>query len=269
MMTGSNRVLPILMYHHVSSSPGLVTISPHTFRRQMEWLVQSGWKTLNTRELEDFFSGKEQPRKSVVVTFDDGYLDTWVHVQPVMEKLGLNGLFFITTGWIGDGPARFDRQECHNHETCKQLISSGEKDRVLLRWSEIEAMTLSGTFEFHNHTHTHRRWDKELPPGRAREAFAEDISQAQEILRRRLGRKSRHLCWPQGYYNPEYIAIGKNMGLDFFYTTERRLNHQRDDTSRLGRISTKEREGVEWLKWRLRLYVTPPFSDLYMRVWGD
>ena len=269
-MTSYNRVLPILMYHHVSSNPGLVTISPRTFRRQMEWLAKSGWKTLNTQELEDFFSGKEQPLKSVVVTFDDGYLDTWVHVQPVMKKLGLNGLFFITTDWIGDGPVRSGQQECPNHNTCEQWVFSGEGDRVMLRWSEIEAMMASGTFEFHNHTHTHRRWDRELPPGRAREeALERDISQAQEILRRRLGLKSRHLCWPQGYYNPEYIAIGKNMGLDFFYTTERRLNHQQNDTSRLGRISTKEREYVEWLKWRLRIYITPPFSHLYMRMWGD
>lgn len=74
--------LPILMYHHVSPNPGLVTLSPAAFREQMAWLARSGWHTPGAREIEAFHQGQPLPRKSVVITFDDGYLDNWVHAQP-------------------------------------------------------------------------------------------------------------------------------------------------------------------------------------------
>jgi hypothetical protein len=40
--------LPVLMYHHISPKPGLVTCSPDNFRAHMQWLVENGWKTLST-----------------------------------------------------------------------------------------------------------------------------------------------------------------------------------------------------------------------------
>ncbi|MBL8403008.1 MAG: hypothetical protein JNL16_00545, partial [Dechloromonas sp.] len=40
--------LPVLMYHHISPKPGLVTCSPEHFRAHMQWLAENGWKTLST-----------------------------------------------------------------------------------------------------------------------------------------------------------------------------------------------------------------------------
>ena len=97
----SVSILPILMYHHVSPNPGLVTLSPAAFREQMAWLARSGWHTPGAREIEAFHQGQPLPRKSVVITFDDGYLDNWVHAQPVLAEFQLKALLFISTDWIG------------------------------------------------------------------------------------------------------------------------------------------------------------------------
>ncbi|EBQ4746811.1 carbohydrate transporter, partial [Salmonella enterica] len=43
--------LPVLMYHHVSDKPGQITLSPRTFRAQMKWLAESGWKTVTAAEV--------------------------------------------------------------------------------------------------------------------------------------------------------------------------------------------------------------------------
>lgn len=67
--------LPVLMYHHVSRCPGLVTLSPETFREQMKWLAENNWKTVTSEDMEFFYQGGKLPRKSVMLTFDDGYLD--------------------------------------------------------------------------------------------------------------------------------------------------------------------------------------------------
>ncbi|HAX4851818.1 TPA: carbohydrate transporter, partial [Escherichia coli] len=44
--------------------------------------------------------------------------------------------------------------------------------------------------------------------------------------------------------------------------TERRMNNPASGSLRIGRISTKERENVGWLKRRLFYYTTPGFSSL-------
>ena len=96
--------LPILMYHHVSPNPGLVTVSPAAFRAQMEALAGAGWRTAGLDEAARFFRGEAVPAKTCVVTFDDGYLDNQVHAAPVLRDCGLAAVIFTVTGWLGEGP---------------------------------------------------------------------------------------------------------------------------------------------------------------------
>ena len=45
-MMSKAAALPILMYHHVSPNPGLVTVSPATFCEHMKALACAGWRTV-------------------------------------------------------------------------------------------------------------------------------------------------------------------------------------------------------------------------------
>lgn len=256
--------IPILMYHHVSHCPGLVTLSPMTFTKQMTWLANSGWKSISSTDLELFYQGVPLPRKSVMITFDDGYLDNLVYAFPVLERLGLKAHIFLITNNISDGPIRNIREINFSHRECEDRVTRGQADDVMLRWSEIEEMKKSGLIEVHAHTHQHYRWDlneKNLIQRNAH--LTEDISLCRETLIKKLGECSRHLCWPQGFYNLDYVEIAKKLGFYFLYTTERRLNKINNDTWRLGRISTKEREDTSWLKRRLFYYTTPVVSSFF------
>lgn len=71
------RAVPVLMYHHVSPAAGAVTVSPVHFADQMAMLAREGYTTLGARAFSEFLAGKPVPAKSVVLTFDDGYLDNW------------------------------------------------------------------------------------------------------------------------------------------------------------------------------------------------
>lgn len=153
--------LPVLMYHHVSNKPGLVTLSPRTFRAQMKWLAESGWKTVTAAEVEHFWRGGILPRKSVMLTFDDGWLDNWLQVFPVLREFNLHAHIFLVTGLISEGPVRLDSaQPEYTHAECEARIEQGRSDEVMLRWSEIREMRLSGLVEFHLHSHTHKRRDQ-------------------------------------------------------------------------------------------------------------
>lgn len=270
----SARQIPVLMYHHVSTRAGLVTLSPSTFRDQMQWLAESGWKTVTSSELEYFYRGGRLPRKSVMLTFDDGWLDNWFQMFPVLQEYKLNAHVFLITSLIGNGPARSQEESIFSHSECEKLIEQGCADDVMLRWSEVKEMRDSGFIEFHLHTHTHTRWDIFGGTHDPLNLLKTDILLGQEKMKEMLGHCSRHLCWPEGYYNRDYIHLAEELGFSYLYTTERRINTPRHGSLRIGRISTKEREHSGWLKRRLFYYTTPVFSSLLAlhkgpRVNGD
>lgn len=255
--------LPVLMYHHVSNKPGLVTLSPRIFREQMKWLAESGWKTVTSAEVESFYRGGRLPRKSVMLTFDDGWLDNWFQVFPVLQEFSLHAHIFLVTGLLSDGAVRqAGASPEYSHEECVSLTEQGRSDEVMLRWSEVREMQLSGLVEFHSHTHTHRRWDQSSWLRHPLEFVKSDILLSRERLKERLGYCSQHLCWPEGYYNHDYIRAAEELGFRYLYTTERRMNNPLHGPRRIGRISTKERENSGWLKYRLFCYTTPFFSSL-------
>ncbi len=85
------RTVPVLMHHHVSPSPGMITVSPENFESQIAWLAANGWTSLTLEQYAGFLAGKPVPRKSIVITFDDGYLDNWVYAHPILQKYGMRG----------------------------------------------------------------------------------------------------------------------------------------------------------------------------------
>jgi peptidoglycan/xylan/chitin deacetylase (PgdA/CDA1 family) len=184
-------VVPVLMYHHVSPTPGLITVSPAHFAAQMRWLKRQGYTTLTLDALAGFLAGEPVPAKSVVVSFDDGYLDNWVYAHPVLEQYGLHAVLFLITRWLGEGPLRPHAGQgntplpaCLSHHAGKTAIDAGQTDLVMMRWSEVLAARDAGTFEFHSHTHTHNRWDK-IYPGDAdnkSKALAHDLASSRNLL---------------------------------------------------------------------------------------
>jgi peptidoglycan/xylan/chitin deacetylase (PgdA/CDA1 family) len=263
------------MYHHVSPNPGLVTVSPATFLSQMAWLARHGYRTVGCDDLAAFLAGDPLPDKSVLITFDDGYLDNYVHAHPVLREHGLRAAVFLVTGWIGDGPARAHAgsghsvPECLTHRQCMERVATGETDPVMLRWSEVEAMRAAGSFEFHSHTHTHTRWDQRIAEPEARlRALAGDLQASAAALASRLGRASDHLCWPQGYYDAGYQRIAREAGYRYLYTVEKGTNRPRTSPDAIRRIVVKDRTGG-WFASRLWTYRQPLLGELYARLRGE
>lgn len=257
------KALPILMYHHVSPNPGLVTVSPAAFQAHMAALAREGWKTAGLQAVESFFAGEPLPEKTCIVTFDDGYLDNGVFAAPVLAEFGMKAVIFAVTGWMGDGVPRTGLQETPDHRECKRRIAAGDADSVILRWSEAEFFQAEGVFEFHSHTHSHCRWDMTFATTEPRQSALEaDLQASRSALYSRLGIDSRHLCWPQGYFDPMYIKVALSSGFDHLYTTVPSINLPGGATERMGRFVTKERSG-EWLEKRTRLYANPWLGRIY------
>ena len=72
----------------------------------MAWLARSGWNTLGADEFSHYLKHGKAPRKSILLTFDDGYLDNWVYAHPVLERHGLKATMFLVMEWPHDLPMR-------------------------------------------------------------------------------------------------------------------------------------------------------------------
>jgi peptidoglycan/xylan/chitin deacetylase (PgdA/CDA1 family) len=267
------RAVPVLMYHHVSPNPGLVTVSPATFTDHMDYLARAGYTTLTADEFLGFLQGSyPAPAKSVLITFDDGYLDNYVYAYPTLRTFGLHAVIFGVTGWLSDGKPRNYVGEstelpiCPNHSACKQAIAVGRADDVMLRWSEVQRMGEDGTVEIHSHTHTHTRWDKVIPNAEERaQRLAEDLSDSRQTLLARLGKESSHLCWPQGYFDAAYQTTANRLGFIAQYTTSQHVNTHTTASKNIGRFVAKDR-AANWLAIRLFLYSSPRLGSLYQRM---
>ena len=75
---------------------GVFDTDVETFRRQMQWLKAST-VVLDEDELLSLGQGGELPRGTLysAVTFDDGYIDCFTLAKPVLDDLGIRGIFFI------------------------------------------------------------------------------------------------------------------------------------------------------------------------------
>lgn len=276
------RAVPVLMYHHVSTSPGMITVTPDHFAAQMDYLAGAGYRTIGSAQLEGFLRGEDLPAKSVAITFDDGYLDNWVHAHPVLERHGFTAMCFLVSSWPGEGGVRPNASNANarlpsllDHHAGERAIESGRADDVILRWSEIAAMREAGTFEFHSHTHTHVRWDRVAgSTNEKRERLQEDLSAARTTLRTRLGEVSDHLCWPQGYYDDDYREIALGAGFRHFYTCDVGTNVGADPLDRaasvdaertIKRLEVRDRP-ASWLASRLWVHTRPAISRAYLSV---
>jgi peptidoglycan/xylan/chitin deacetylase (PgdA/CDA1 family) len=261
--------LPVLMYHHISPKPGLVTCSPENFRAQMRWLAKNGWKTLSTATFAAALASGKIPKKSVLITFDDGYLDNWIYAHPVLQEFGLQATIFLITGWIGDGEKRPHAGQPNvpdvpNHKQAMTAAGAGKFDDTFMRWSEIEAMRVASTVEFHSHTHSHTRWDHQIADQAERDAaLADDLAQSRATLSSRLGQTSPHLCWPQGYFDSHYQQVAKAAGFTHLYTTEPGVVRRDLDPARIPRLVIKDKP-ASWFGQRMALYGQPLLSALYL-----
>ena len=264
--------VPVLMYHHVSPAKDMITTSPENFERQIAGLAKHGYRALSTDEFAGFLAGQPVPAKSVLITFDDGYLDNWVYAHPILKKYNMLATMFIVTGLIGEGSPRpvagdtQDLPEMISHKRGKAMIAAGNTDPVMVRWSEVHAMREAGTFEFHSHTDTHTRWD--LTCATREDCLAkmkQELERSRESLQQQFGSVSEHFCWPQGYFEKDYVELAQDAGFSYLYTTiAHGQNVSGSDPAHIYRFAVRNR-GFYWLRQRICLAAHPVIGPLYNR----
>lgn len=101
----NNHHAGILFYHRFSKHPVDGCELPHLdieeFRKQMRH-VRKWYNVITMNELVDGLAkGGGFSSPSIVITIDDGYLNIYREAYPVLKKLNIPAMIYLSTGFIG------------------------------------------------------------------------------------------------------------------------------------------------------------------------
>jgi peptidoglycan/xylan/chitin deacetylase (PgdA/CDA1 family) len=256
------RAVPILTYHHVNPLEGdMITVSVNHFEEQMSFLHRKGYHSLFVSELVEWMEGKKTlPKKSLVLTFDDGFWDNYEFAFPILKEFRIKATIFIVTGWVSEERTPGLVREVIPHHQGNQLIAQGQGHHLAMTWAEIKALQDSDLIEIGSHTHSH---NKELYLDRP--ALKEDLQRSRKAILDHLNKNSQCLCWPGGRYNQESIDAAREAGFMALCTTRRGLNQPGGDLSRLKRVTVKD-SGYQWLRKTIFLFSHPRIGGVYAKI---
>ena len=98
------KKIPVLTYHMVCTDSqrnskyknSSLAVSKSDFKKQMKWLKDNGYRTITCEELYQWYKGEiKLPKKSVLITFDDGAKNVAENAMPILKKYKLKATVFI------------------------------------------------------------------------------------------------------------------------------------------------------------------------------
>jgi len=230
----------ILMYHMVSehikgAKFNKLRVIPAMFEYQVRWLKDHGWYFAFMSEIDH---PELLPKKTVFLTFDDGFEDNYHNAFPVLQKYQAKATLFLVLD-------RFDRDWSMAK---KSHHNSGELMRELkLSDSQVITMLDSGCWELGGHTLTHanlvrlsrnKRWD--------------EINGCRTQLERQFGSRINSFAYPFGIYDDVDVELTMLAGFTSAVTTEEGINENLQTPFRLKRIKISGRDDRVgfWLRMR-------------------
>jgi len=157
-MIGREPRVPVVVFHSISDNPEWLvdthfSLPTATFERMMGHLRKRGYTTVSLADVRRHLRGEALlgPR-DVALTFDDGYLDSWVAVQPILKRYGFQGTLFVPTDFVQDGEGLRPTLE----DVWAGKVSAGGLDWAgHANWGELRAMEAQGTLRVEGHTKSH------------------------------------------------------------------------------------------------------------------
>ena len=192
-LTGGTRILMYHAFDERGEGASRYLVSIREFRRQLTWLHRLGFEVL---DLEEYLTIRRRhqlpPRRSVVITIDDGYADTAALAAPVLAARSLSATVFPVTERMGG---------VNDWSPGDEL--SG---RPLMSWEEARALLEQG-LSVGAHTRTHPDLTT-LSPG----AAWNEIRGSREDLQRGLGVPVPTFAYPYGATSPNLAAMAGKAG---------------------------------------------------------
>ncbi len=155
---GDSRRIPVIMFHTIDKpDTGWLwhdlTCPVPLFDAKIASLSRRGYHATTLDEVVAGQTRRAAPiDRRVVLTFDDGYLDNWVHAFPLLKRAGWRGIVYVNPEFVDPGTEpRPNLEDVWAGRVREQDLQS----RGFLNWAEIEIMDRSGVLEVGNHSLSH------------------------------------------------------------------------------------------------------------------
>jgi peptidoglycan/xylan/chitin deacetylase (PgdA/CDA1 family) len=210
--------LPILMYHQVlAEEPKLAKFNLHVltrnFEKQLEFLKRKGFETI---VFEDLLT-KRLPKKPIILTFDDGYENNYLHLLPLLKKYNMKAVIYI----LGD----------RKHKTNFWDKPLGEAEHKLLSPAQILAMQKTGLVEFGSHSLRHARLAL-----LEKAEIIKEVAGSKKALEAFLKKPVHSFAYPYGLFNEEIKNITRAAGYTFGLTVKHGPNRFGEDLMEIKRV---------------------------------
>lgn len=196
---GKPRTIKVLMYHRIVEEKAISDahwscVYVEDFRKQLELLDRWGFTAITFEDYRLFLSGElNLPRKPVVLTFDDGYLDTYTTAFPLLQEYGVKAVVYV----IGNPEIKTNSWDLHVMP-----------ESPLMERHHIVEMHEAG-IEIGSHTLSHANLNRVTE-----EQAWEEISRSRILLEILLNAPVSTFAYPYGILNPK----AKTMIVDAGYS---------------------------------------------------
>lgn len=205
-LISENIGVPVLYYHSVDeNAENEVTITPEMLEKQLDYINDNDYITITMSELYDYLINNQPiPKKSIVITFDDGYMNNYTEAFPLLKERNMKATIFC----VGNS---LDGSYYLSKDAIKEMSDYG---------IDIESHTV-------NHVHLDTlNYDEQLS----------EIKNSKEILENITGKDVTAIAYPFGDYNDDSIKAAKEAGYKLAFTTHLGLSDRNDDMYKLDRI---------------------------------
>ncbi len=216
------RKVSVLTYHKIApvdpktTYPGTF-VPPTLFRKQLSFLAKRGYAVENLEQA--FLSGSTSVRKTVCLTFDDGFEDFYNSAFSELSAHGFPSTVFLVSERIG--------------QTNDWDTKVGDASAPLMSAQQILELAQKGV-EFGSHTATHAKLG-ELDESAQREEIFRSKKQIEDLL----GKPCRTFCYPYGSHNQATPGLVKQAGYDLGISTLKGLNTAATDPYLIRRIAIR------------------------------
>jgi peptidoglycan/xylan/chitin deacetylase (PgdA/CDA1 family) len=200
----------ILQYHHVSTTtPAITSLSPQQFSEHMQYLKQQNFNVIALPTLIDAIRNKQPiADKTVVITFDDGYLNVYENARPILKQLDWPYTVFINSQFV-DG--KYSRH---------------------MNWDQLRQIAKEGA-TIANHTLKHDylvRKPQDMTPEKWQQYISQDIQQVEKRIVQEIGHHYKLLAYPYGEFDNATKATLSKLGFVGIGQHSGPVNHSTDLT---------------------------------------
>lgn len=213
----------VLNYHDIIDEEDVVApfdrmeVNKHFLEDQFVWLKKNGYTVISTQAVLDASVGKSTlPDKSILLTFDDGYLSFYTKVFPLLKKYHYPASVALVGKWM-DGN-----------------VTTDDPGKPLMNWEQVREVANSGLVEIASHTYGFHNGIVANPQGNTqasavtrlyddpmliyendeqyRARIREEMLKSAEFIFQHAGIRPRVMVWPYGEYNAEIVSAAKEAG---------------------------------------------------------